>query len=92
MFIVSKFLANFSLYSSASRPFGNFELLSFALPHVLPQCYRDFMRLKKGRDKSDDIAKPFAKLPSPITLLLICELPHIATCDTPTTGKFCKNL
>jgi hypothetical protein len=48
------------------------------------------MRLKKGRDKSDDIAKPFAKLPSPVTLLLICELPHIATCDTSTTGKFCK--
>jgi hypothetical protein len=48
------------------------------------------MRLKKGRDKSDDIAKPFAKLPSPLTLLLLCELTHIATCDTSTTGKFCK--
>ncbi len=90
MFIVSKFLANFSLYSSASRPSGNFVLLSFALPHVLPQCHRDFMRLKKGRDKSDDIAKPFAKLPSPLTLLLLCELTHIATCDTSTTRKFCK--
>jgi hypothetical protein len=50
------------------------------------------MRLKKGRDKSDDIAKPFAKLPSLVTLLLICELPHLATCDTSTLGKFCKNL
>jgi hypothetical protein len=50
------------------------------------------MRLKKGRDKSDDIAKPFAKLPSLITLLLICELLHLATCDTSTPGKFCKNL
>jgi hypothetical protein len=68
MFIVSKFLANFSLYSSASKPFGNFVLLSIALPHVLPQCHGDFMRLKKGHDKSDDIAKPFAKLPSPVTL------------------------
>jgi len=89
---MSKFLANFSLYSSASRPSGNFVLLSFALPHVLPQCHRNFMRLKKGRDKSDDIAKPFAKLLSLVTLLLICELPHLATCDTSTTGKFCKNL
>jgi hypothetical protein len=43
----------------------NFVLLSFALLHVLPQCHRDFMRLKKGRDKLDDIAKLFAKLPSP---------------------------
>ncbi len=42
--------------------------------------------------ESDDIAKPFAKLPSPVTLSLICELSHIATCDTYTTGKFCKNL
>jgi hypothetical protein len=50
------------------------------------------MRLKKGRDKLDDIAKPFAKLPPPVTLLLICEVQHIATCDTSTTGKFCKNL
>jgi hypothetical protein len=50
------------------------------------------MRFKKGRDKSDDIAKPFAKLLSLVTLLLICELPHLATCDTSTTGKFCKNL
>jgi hypothetical protein len=50
------------------------------------------MQLKKGRDKLDDIAKPFAKLPSPVTLLLFCELMHIATCDTFTTGKFCKNL
>ncbi len=64
--------------------------LKFSLPHVLPQCHQDFMRLKKGRDKSDDIAKPFAKLPFPITLLLLCELTHIATCDTSTTGKFCK--
>ncbi len=31
-------------------------------------------------------------LPSPVTLLLLCELTHIATCDTSTTGKFCKNL
>ncbi|CAK9879718.1 unnamed protein product [Sphagnum jensenii] len=85
-------MKNFSLYSSASRPSGNFVLLSFALLHVLPQCHRDFLRLKKVRDKSDDIAKPFAKLPSPVTLSLICELTHIATCDTSTTGKFCKNL
>jgi hypothetical protein len=92
MFIVSKSLANFSLYSSGSRPFRNFVLLSFALLHVLPQCHRDFMRLKKGRDKSDDIAKPFAKLPSPGSLLLLCELMHIATCDTYNTGNFCKNL
>jgi hypothetical protein len=92
MFIVSKFLANFSLYSSTSRPSRNFVLLSFALPHVLPQCHQDFMRLKKGRDKLDDIAKPFAKLPSPVTLLLLCELTHITTCDTSITGKFCKNL
>ncbi len=34
----------------------------------------------------------FAKMPSPVTLSLICELPHIATCDTSTTGNFCKNL
>jgi hypothetical protein len=46
----------------------------------------------KGRDKSDDIAKPFAKLPSPVTLSLICELTRIATCDTSTTEKFRKNL
>jgi hypothetical protein len=92
MFIVSKFLANFSLYSSASRPSGNFVLLSFALQHVLPQCHRDFMRLKKGRDKSNDIAKPFAKLPSLGSLLLLCELIHIATCDTSNTGNFRKNL
>ncbi len=92
MFIMSKFLANFNLYSSASRPSGNFVLLSFALPHVLPQCHQDFMRLKKGRDKSDDIAKPFVKLPSPLTLLLLCECTNIATCDTSTTGKFCKKL
>jgi hypothetical protein len=91
MFIVSKFLANFSLYSSASRPFGNFVLLFFALPHVLPQCHRDFMQLKKGRDKLDDTTKLFVKLPSPLTLLLLCELTHIATCNTSTTGKFCKN-
>jgi len=83
---------NFNLCSFASRPSGNFVLLSFALPHVLAQCHRDFLRLKKGRDKSDDIAKPFAKLPSPITLSLIYELTHIATCDMSTTGKFCKNL
>jgi hypothetical protein len=50
------------------------------------------MQLKKGRDKLDDIAKPFAKLPSLVTLLLICELPHLATYDTSITGKFCKNL
>jgi hypothetical protein len=50
------------------------------------------MRLKKGRDKLGGIAKPFAKLPSPVTLLLLCELTHIATCDTSTIGKFCKNL
>jgi hypothetical protein len=92
MFIVSKSLANFNLYSSRSRPFGNFVLLSFALPHVLPQCHRDFMRLKKGRDKSDDITKPFAKLPSPRSLLLLCKLTHIATCDMSNTGNFCKNL
>ncbi len=92
MFIVSKSLANFSLYSSKSRPFRNFVLLSFALLHVLPQCHRNFMRLKKGRDQSDDIAKPFAKLPFPWSLLLFCELMHIATCDTSNTGNFCKNL
>ncbi len=92
MFIMSKFLANFNLYSFASRPSGNFVLFSFALPHVLPQCHRDFMRLKKGRDKLDDIAKLFAKLPSLVTLLLLCELTHIAICDTSTIGKFCKNL
>jgi hypothetical protein len=92
MFIVSKSLANFNLYSFGSRPFGNFVLLSFALLHVLPQCHRDFMRLKKARDKLDDIAKPFAKLPSPGPLLLFCELTHIATCDTSNTGKFCKKL
>jgi len=91
-FIVSKFLANFSLYSSANRPSGNFVLLSFALPHVLPQCHRDFMRLKKGHDKLDDIVKPFAKLPFPLTLLLLYELTNIATCDTSTTRKFCKKL
>jgi hypothetical protein len=50
------------------------------------------MRLKKGRDKLDDIAKPFAKLPSPLTLLLLCECTNIATCDTSTTGKFYKKL
>ncbi len=92
MFIVSKSLANFSLYSFGSRPFGNFVLLSFALLHVLFQCHRNFMRLKKGRDKSDDIAKPFVKLPSPGSLLLLCELTHITTCDTSNTGNFCKNL
>ncbi len=92
MFIVSKSLANFSLYSSGSRPFRNFVLLSFALLHVLPQCRRDFMRLKKGRDKLDDTAKPFAKLPSPGSLLLLCELTHIATCDMSNIGNFCKNL
>jgi hypothetical protein len=92
MFIVSKSLMNFSLYSSGSRPFRNFVLLSFTLLHVLPQCHWDFMWLKKGRDKSDDIAKPFAKLPSPWSLLLLCELTHIATCDTSNTRNFCKNL
>jgi hypothetical protein len=92
MFIVSKSLTNFNLYSFGSRPFRNFVLLSFALLHVLPQCHRDFMRLKKGRDKSDDITKPFAKLPFPGSLLLLCELMHIATCDTSNIGNFCKNL
>ncbi len=42
--------------------------------------------------ESDDIAKPFAKLLSPVTPSLICELTHIATCDMSTTVKFCKNL
>ncbi len=92
MFIVSKSLANFNLYSFGSRPFKNLVQLSFALLHVLPQCHRDFMRLKKGRDKSDDIAKPFAKLPSLGSLSLLCELMHIATCDTSNTENFCKNL
>ncbi len=92
MFIVSKFLANFSLYSFASKPSGNFVLFSFALPHVLLQCHRDFMRLKKGRDKSNDIAKPFAKLLFPLTHLLLCECTNIAICDMSTTGKFCKKL
>ncbi len=92
MFNVSKSLANFNLYSSGSRPFRNFVQLSFALLHVLPQCHRDFMWLKKGRDKSDDIAKPFAKLPSPGSLWLLCELTHIVTCDTSNTENFCKNL
>jgi hypothetical protein len=50
------------------------------------------MQLKKGRDKSDDIAKPFAKVRFPLTLLLLCELTNIATCDPSTTGKFCKKL
>ncbi len=40
--------------------------------------------------ESDDIAKSIAKLPSPVTLSLICELTHIATCDTYTTEKFVK--
>ncbi len=40
--------------------------------------------------ESDDIVKPIAKLPFPITLSLICELTHIATCDTYTTEKFVK--
>jgi hypothetical protein len=92
MFIVLKSLTNFSLYSSGSRPFRKLVLLSFTLLHVLPQCHRDFMRLKKGRDKLDDIAKPFAKLPSPGSLLLLCELTHIATCDTSNTENFCTNL
>jgi hypothetical protein len=48
------------------------------------------MRLKKGRDKSDDIAKPFAKLPSPGSLLLLCELMHIATCIRTTPETFVK--
>jgi hypothetical protein len=74
------------------RPLRNFVLLSFALLHVLPQCHRDFMRLKKGHDKSDDIAKPFVKLPSLGSLLLLCELTHIVTCDTSNIGNFCKNL
>jgi hypothetical protein len=38
-----KVFSDFSLYSSGSRPFRNFVLLSFALLHVLPQCHRDFM-------------------------------------------------
>jgi hypothetical protein len=48
------------------------------------------LRLQKGRDKSDDIAKPFAKLPSQITLSLICEQTQIATCDMSTTESFVK--
>jgi len=35
---------------------------------------------------------PFAKLPSPVTLSLLCELTRIAPCDTSTTGKISKNL
>jgi hypothetical protein len=48
------------------------------------------MRLKKGRDKSDDIAKPFAKLPSLVTLLLICELLHLAIAILPPPESFVK--
>jgi hypothetical protein len=38
------------------------------------------------------LRNPFAKLPSLVTLSLLCELTHIAPCDTSTTEKFCKNL
>ncbi len=39
--------------------------------------------------ESDDIAKPFAKLPSPVTLSLICEVSQLAI--RPPPESFVKN-